>query len=130
MPRVSSTHMAKIMRDYRKTVGARINKKGMKAVPEVELAAADETAAKLPSQQEVSDEDDEETVNLKAKKKVPLETGYSEGDDAELAGMSADVSAPPAKPKASSDHAARVIPSIAALRAKVAPDRRTDGHGR
>ena len=31
--------MAKIMRDYRKTVGARLNKKGMKAVPEVELAA-------------------------------------------------------------------------------------------
>ena len=98
-PAISSTQMAKIMRDYRKTVGARINKKGMKAVPEVELAAADETAAKLPSQQEVSDEGDEETVNLKAKKKVPLETGYSEGEDAELAGMSADVSAPPAKPK-------------------------------
>ena len=34
------------MRDYRKTVGARINKKGMKAVPEVELAAAE--IARLP----------------------------------------------------------------------------------
>lgn len=99
-PAISSAQMAKIMRDYRKTVGARINKNGMKAVPEVELAAADATAAKLPSQQDGSDEDDEETVNLKAKKKVPLETGYSEGDDAELAGMSGDVAAAPAKPKA------------------------------
>ncbi len=101
-PAISSAQMAKIMRDYRKTVGARINKNGMKAVPEVELAAADATAAKLPSQQEASDEGDEESVNvnLKAKKKVPLETGYSEGDDAELAGMSEDVAAAPAKPKA------------------------------
>lgn len=101
-PAISSAQMAKIMRDYRKTVGARINKNGMKAVPEVELAAADATAAKLPSQQEASDEGDEESVNvnLKAKKKVPLETGYSEGDDAELAGMSGDVAAAPAKPKA------------------------------
>ena len=99
-PAISSAQMAKIMRDYRKTVGARINKNGMKAVPEVELAAADATAAKLPSQQDGSDEGDEETVNLKARKKVPLETGYSEGDDAELAGMSEDVSSPPVKPKA------------------------------
>lgn len=101
-PAISSAQMAQIMRDYRKTVGARINKKGMKAVPEVELAAADATAANLPSQQESADEGDEESVNvnLKAKKKVPLETGYSEGDDAELAGMSGDVAAAPAKPKA------------------------------
>ena len=51
-PGISSSQMAKIMRDYKKTVGARINKKGMKAVPEVELAAADVSAAKLPSQQD------------------------------------------------------------------------------
>ena len=37
--------MARIMRDYKKTVGARLNKKGMKAVPEVEIAQADTTAA-------------------------------------------------------------------------------------
>jgi uncharacterized protein YcbK (DUF882 family) len=44
-PAISSSQMARIMRDYRKTVGARINKKGMVAVPETEVA--DASAAKL-----------------------------------------------------------------------------------
>jgi hypothetical protein len=81
------------MRDYRKTVGARLNKKGMKAVPEVEVAEADATASGLPSQQEGA-----ETAAVSSKKKIPLETAYTE-DDEELAGMSADASSQPAKPR-------------------------------
>jgi uncharacterized protein YcbK (DUF882 family) len=92
-PAISQAQMAKIMRDYRKTVGARLNKKGMKAVPEVELAEADATAAGLPSQQDGAD-----SASAPAKKKIPLETAYTE-DDEELAGMSADASSAPAKPR-------------------------------
>lgn len=102
-PAISQAQMAQIMRDYRKTVGARLNKKGMKPVPEVEVAMADETAARLPSQQEESLEGDEENVSAattaKARKKIPLETAYTQ-DDEELAGMSEDAAATPAKPKA------------------------------
>jgi uncharacterized protein YcbK (DUF882 family) len=93
-PAISQAQMAKIMRDYRKTVGARVNKKGMKAVPEVEIAEADATATRLPSQQA----EEAETAAVSKKKKIPLETAYTE-DDEELAGMSADASATPAKPK-------------------------------
>ena len=93
-PAISQMQMAKIMRDYRKTVGARLNKKGMKAVPEVEVAMADPTAAALPSQQE----GDDSSASLKSKKKIPLETAYT-NDDEELAGMSEDASASPQKPK-------------------------------
>jgi uncharacterized protein YcbK (DUF882 family) len=92
-PAISQAQMAKIMRDYRKTVGARLNKKGMKAVPEVEVAEADATAAGLPSQQDGAD-----NTAAPAKKKIPLETAYTE-DDEELAGMSADASAVPATPR-------------------------------
>lgn len=92
-PAISQSQMAKIMRDYRKTVGARLNKKGMKAVPEVEVAEADATASGLPSQQEGA-----ETAAVSSKKKIPLETAYTE-DDEELAGMSADASSQPAKPR-------------------------------
>ena len=91
-PAISSSQMARIMRDYRKTVGARINKKGMVAVPETEVA--DASAAKLPSQQDGGSND----KALKGKKKIPLETAYSE-DDEELAGMSEDASQAPQKPK-------------------------------
>jgi len=94
-PSISQTQMAKIMRDYRRTVGARLNKNGMQAVPGVEVAAADPTAAKLPSQQD----GDADTEGVKIKKKIPLETAYSEDDD-ELAGMSQDASVPPVLPKA------------------------------
>jgi uncharacterized protein YcbK (DUF882 family) len=90
-PAISQKQMARIMRDYKKTVGARLNKKGMKAVPEVEIAEADTTAAGLPSQQENAGE-------ATGKKKIPLETAYVE-DDEELAGMSEDASAAPQKPK-------------------------------
>lgn len=93
-PAISQAQMAKIMREYRKTVGARVNKKGMKAVPEVEIAEADATATKLPSQQT----EEAETAAVSKKKKIPLETAYTE-DDEELAGMSADASTAPAKPK-------------------------------
>lgn len=93
-PAISQREMASIMRDYRKTVGARLNKKGMKAVPEVEIAEADVTAAGLPSQQEAA----AENAKVKAKKKIPLETAYTE-DDEELAGMSEDAAVAPKKPK-------------------------------
>ncbi|WP_373502907.1 DUF882 domain-containing protein [Aestuariivirga sp.] len=96
-PGISSKQMAKIMRDYKKTVGARINKKGMKAVPEVELAAADVSASNLPSQQDGNSAAAKSKV--KDKKKIPLETAYTE-DDEELAGMSEDAAAAPQKPKA------------------------------
>lgn len=94
-PAISQKEMASIMRDYRRTVGARLNKKGMQAVPEVEVAEADTTAAGLPSQQEGADE----AASTKGKKKnTPVETAYTE-DDEELAGMSEDASAAPKKPK-------------------------------
>ncbi len=93
-PAISRSQMAKIMRDYRKTVGARVNKKGMKPVPEVEVAMADPSASALPSQQEA----ESTPAKLKAKKSVPLETAYT-ADDEELAGMSEDASAAPQKPK-------------------------------
>jgi uncharacterized protein YcbK (DUF882 family) len=100
-PAISQRQMARIMRDYKKTVGARLNKRGMKAVPEVEVARADTTAAGLPSQQEAA------AGAAKAKKKIPLETAYAE-DDEELAGMSADASAAPQKPKAKPVNAEQV----------------------
>jgi uncharacterized protein YcbK (DUF882 family) len=100
-PAISQKQMARIMRDYKKTVGARLNKRGMKAVPEVEIAEADTTAAGLPSQQEAAAE------AAKAKKKTQLETAYVE-DDEELAGMSEDASAAPEKPKAKPEDAEQV----------------------
>lgn len=93
-PAISQAQMAKIMRDYRKTVGARVNKKGMKAVPEVEIAMADPSASALPSQQEGGSS----AASQKSKKQIPLETAYTE-DDAELADMSEDASVPTQKPK-------------------------------
>jgi hypothetical protein len=96
-PAISQKQMARIMRDYKKTVGARLNKRGMKAVPEVEIAEADTTAAGLPSQQETAAEN-----TARNRKKIPLETAYTE-DDEELAGMSEDASAAPQKPKAKPD---------------------------
>jgi uncharacterized protein YcbK (DUF882 family) len=83
-PGISASQMAQIMRDYKKTVGARLNRKGMQAVPEPELAVADASAAKLPSQQEGG-------AKLKGKNKIPLETAYADEGD-ELASMSADAS--------------------------------------
>ena len=84
-PGISSKQMAKIMRDYKKTVGARINKSAM-------VAVADATAAKLPSQQ------DGDSVSKakasKGKKKIPLDTDYSD-EEAELASMSEEASKAP-----------------------------------
>lgn len=90
-PGISSSQMARIMRDYKKTVGARLGKKGMVAVKDTEVA--DASAANLPSQQ-----DGGSAKAIKGKKKIPLETAYSE-DDEELAGMSEDASQAPKKPK-------------------------------
>jgi uncharacterized protein YcbK (DUF882 family) len=94
-PAISQREMASIMREYRKTVGARLKRKGNQAVPEVEVAEADAdpAAAGLPSQQ-----DGVNRAANRGKKKVPLETAYLE-DDEELAGMSEDASAAPKKPK-------------------------------
>jgi uncharacterized protein YcbK (DUF882 family) len=93
-PAISSSQMARIMRDYRKTVGARINKKGMVPVPEVQVAEADTNASFLPSQQ-----DGKSTSAKKLKdKKPPVESAYTE-DDEELAGMSEDASTPPPRPR-------------------------------
>ncbi len=89
-PSISSSQMARIMRDYRKTVGARINKKGMVAVAAVE---ADASAAGLPSQQ-----DARTAKKLKGKQKIPLDTDYSEDED-NLAELTADAAQAPVKPK-------------------------------
>lgn len=83
-PAISSREMAKIMRDYRKTVGARINKKSMVAVAE-----ADVTASGLPSQQDAKSKSASKKV--KAKSKAAPETGYSE-EDGDLAGLSENAS--------------------------------------
>ena len=93
-PSIGATQMARIMRDYRKTVGARLGKggRGSLAVPEVEVAQADATASGLPSQQDGPDK------NARARNKPPVESAYTE-DDEELAGMSADASAPAPRPK-------------------------------
>jgi uncharacterized protein YcbK (DUF882 family) len=48
-PAISSSQMATIMRDYRKTVGARINNKGMSAIPEVEIALSGGSVSGDPS---------------------------------------------------------------------------------
>jgi uncharacterized protein YcbK (DUF882 family) len=96
-PAISSSQMARIMRDYRKTVGARLGKggKGFKPVPDTEeTLVADASASGLPSQQ-----DGGANAKVKNRKKIPLENAYTE-DDEELAGMSQDASAPPQKPKA------------------------------
>lgn len=95
-PAISSSQMARIMRDYRKTVGARLGKGGkdFKAVPDSgadETLVADASAANLPSQQ-----DGGSNSKVKNRKKIPLETAYTE-DDEELAGMSEDASAAPQK---------------------------------
>jgi uncharacterized protein YcbK (DUF882 family) len=92
-PAISSKQMAKIMRDYRKTVGARINKKGMVAVAE-----ADVTAAKLPSQM---DGDDTATAKkkLKGKEKAAPEVAYSEEDNEDIADMSEEAGKAPSKQK-------------------------------
>ena len=106
-PAISSRQMARIMRDYRKTVGARINKKGMVPVAEPQVVLADATAAKLPSQQ-----DGGSAKSLKGKKKVPLETAYSE-DDEELAGMSEDATQAPQKPNAKPAAAGELVADAA-----------------
>lgn len=98
-PSISSVQMARIMRDYRKTVGARLGKGGkdFNPVPDSgadETLVADASAAKLPSQQDGGSK-------VKDRKKIPLETAYSEDDD-ELAGMSEDAAAAP-KAKAKKD---------------------------
>ncbi len=90
-PAISSKQMAKIMRDYKKTVGARINKKGMVAVAE-----ADVTAAKLPSQMEG---DDTPASRKKLKGKAAPEVAYSEEDNEDIAEMTEEAGKAPSKPK-------------------------------
>lgn len=97
-PGISSKQMAKIMRDYRKTVGARLNKKGMVAVAEVEVAKADVTAAKLPSQMD-GDDTAAAKKKLKGKEKAAPEVAYSEEDNEDIADMSEEAGKTPSKPK-------------------------------
>lgn len=80
-PAISGSKMAQIMRDYKKTVGARRGKKGMIAVPEPE---DDTPLGDGPFQQ----------ANLKTKavkQKIPLDTDYSE-DDEDMAELAAGAS--------------------------------------
>ena len=55
-PAISQVQMAMIMRDYRKTVGARLNKKGMKAVPEVEVAEVEDPAVERDGERRQRDQ--------------------------------------------------------------------------
>ncbi len=121
-PAISQAQMAKIMRDYRKTVGARRNKDGMKAVPEVAVAEADATSTRLPSQQEES-----ETAAVNTKKKIPLETAYTE-DDEELAGMSADASTAPAKPKSKPEVPGEAVADASAADGNAASEEISKGY--
>lgn len=90
-PAISASKMAQIMRDYRKTVGARKGKAGMIAVPEPDSPAED--LGDGPFQQ----------ANLKFKKvKVPLDTDYSE-DDEDLAELTASAAKEPEKAKPAGD---------------------------
>jgi uncharacterized protein YcbK (DUF882 family) len=80
-PGIGAREMAKIFRDYRKTVGARRSKRDQVMVADAK--------SNSPSQQE-----------KKGKKTPAVETAYEEADD-ELAGMTAEASQTPkvAKPK-------------------------------
>ena len=73
-PAISNSQMAKIMRDYKKTVGARRGKANMIAIPEGDDG--------LPQ----SDGPFQTAEATGKKKKIPLETAYSTEDD-ELAEM-------------------------------------------
>ncbi len=97
-PGISSKQMAKIMRDYKKTVGARINKKGMVAVTEVAVAVADVTAAKLPSQMD-GDDTAATRKKLKGKDNAAPEPAYSDEDYEEIADMSEEAGKVPSKPR-------------------------------
>jgi uncharacterized protein YcbK (DUF882 family) len=66
-PGISSSQMAQIMRDYKKTVGARLNRKDMVAVAAVEDKETEEPATNISSVYEGVDEDAEETAEAPVK---------------------------------------------------------------
>lgn len=78
-PAISSSQMAKIMRDYRKTVGARRGKAGMIAVPEP-------VGDGLPLSDGPFQQAELKSKSKNKKPKVPLDTDYSDDDD-DLAAM-------------------------------------------
>lgn len=78
-PAISSSQMARIMRDYKKTVGARRGKGGMIAVPE----PADDG---LPQSDGPFQQAELKSKSKAKKQKIPLETDYSD-EDGELAEM-------------------------------------------
>lgn len=88
-PGISSSQMARIMRDYRKTVGARTNKKAM-------IAVADTGGA--PESNKPSLYDTVMKGGTKSKAKRQLDTDYS-SDDEEMAELSANASAETEKAK-------------------------------
>lgn len=73
-PGISKTQMARIMKDYRRTVGARLNRKDQTVVASADEAPAESAAPQIE------------------------ETAYEEGDD--LAQLSEEASKTPARPKA------------------------------
>ena len=89
-PGISANEMASIFRDYRRTVGARLNRNDQLRV----------ASAKF-------------TVPAQKAKTPPVEAGY-EGDDDELAQMTEIASKTPAKPKA------KLVPEVAAAPETVA----------
>lgn len=74
-PGISSREMAKIFKEYRKTVGARLNKNAMIAVASTEIE------------------------NTKTKSKAAPETATADYDDEEMAALAENASQAPAKPK-------------------------------
>ncbi len=71
--RIDEERYNRYVRQFRKTIGARLNNRGMKAVPEIHLA--EEGAVNARSKHDTS-----------IPRKVPLETAYLDGDtDADLA---------------------------------------------
>ena len=88
-PGISSYQMAQIFRDYRRTVGARLSGKDR-------IMVADASSKRLPEVDRPLD-----AALAKAAKQPPVEAAY-EGDDEELASLTAKASAagkPPQRPK-------------------------------
>lgn len=124
-PAISNAEMATIMLDYRKTVGARLNKMRQEEVTDAEVAIGDASAAGLPSEQEAGST----LAKLSPKRRIPLETAYTQ-DDEELARMGENAAVAPKQPKAKPESAETEETDLSEDRQLVAevPEGITQGH--
>ena len=91
-PGISSSQMAKILRDYRRTVGARLSKADQRMIASADLGDSD-----TPSLYDRILKGGKSKSKTKAE--APVEADYS-ADDEDLADLAAGASQEPAKPKA------------------------------